>query len=112
MLRPVGDRDPLAESLRYGWEANAFHLDDARWMAENIVALEVAGPGRWKRIMNLVVAFARNDAELESLVVIAGVALIQSRRVPEPEIRAWIKQRAHESDAWALVLETSLAKAS
>jgi hypothetical protein len=112
MLRPVGDRDPLLESLRHSWEAEAFHLDDARWMAEHIVALEVAGHGRWKPILNLVVAFARNDAKHEDMIVIAGVALIASGRVPAADLRAWIKQRASRSDGWALVLEASLATAS
>ena len=109
MLTPTGGtHDPLKQTLGRSWEADAFRLDDAAWMAENIVALETAGPGRWKRVMNLVVAFARNDDELESMIVIAGVALIQSRRVPTPEIRAWIKERAYPSDAWPLVLESSL----
>ncbi len=113
MLAPTGGtRDPLKQTLGRSWEANAFRLDDAAWMAENIVALEAAAPGRWKPIMNLVVAFARNDAELESMIVIAGVSLIQSRRVPAPEIRAWIKQRAYPSDGWALVLESALDSAS
>ena len=112
MLSPVGGRDPLKETLQTSWEADAFRLEDAAWFAENIVALEAAGPGRWKLLMNRVVAFARNDAELESMILIGGVALIQSRRVPDAEVRAWIKQRAYPSDAWALVLESTLDKAT
>ncbi len=111
MLRPIGSRDPLKQTLERSWEASAFHLDDAQWMAANIVALETAGPGRWKQLMNLIVAFARNDDELESMIVTAGVALIQSRLIPPAEMRAWIKQRAYDSDAWALVLQSALDKA-
>lgn len=108
----AGTRDPLKETLSRPWEANAFWLDDAEWMSENIVALEAAGPGRWKPLMSLILAFARNDAELESMVVIAGIALIQSGRVPAADMRAWIKQRASRSDAWALVLTSALDKPS
>lgn len=108
MLHPIGVRDPLAQTLARPWEAAAFRLDDAVWMSENIVALEAAGPGRWKALMNLVVAFARNDAELESMIVITGVALIESRRVPVAEMRAWINQRAYDDDAWGLVLRSAL----
>jgi hypothetical protein len=111
MLLPIGDHDPFMQTMARSWEANAFKRDDATWMAENIVALEAAGRGRWKPIMNLVVAYANNDAEAESMVLIAGVALIQSGRVPHAEIRSWIKQRAYPSDAWALVLESALNKA-
>jgi hypothetical protein len=110
MLHPIGRRDPLKQTLERSWEAAAFRLDDAAWFAENIVALEAAGPGRWKRLMNQVVAFARNDLELESMIVIAGVAVIESRRVPAPEIRAWIKERAYDTEAWPLVLQSALDK--
>ncbi len=110
LLRPIGRHDPLKQTLERSWEANAFRLDDAAWMAENIVALEAAGPGRWRPVLNLIVAFANNDAALESMVVIAGVALIASRRVPVPEMRAWIKQHAYDPDAWALVLQSALDK--
>ncbi len=111
MLRPIENHDPFMQTMARSWEANAFRRDDATWMAKNIVALETAGRGRWRPIMNLVVAYANNDAEAESMVLIAGVALIQSGRVPDAEVRSWIKQRAYPSDAWALVLETALAKA-
>ncbi len=108
----VGTRDPLKQTLSRSWEANAFRLDDAEWMSENIVELEAAGPGRWNPLMNLIVAFARNDVELETMIVIAGVSLIQSGRVPAAELREWIKERAYPSDAWALVLTSALDKAS
>lgn len=108
----AGTRDPLKETLSRTWEANAFRLDDAEWMSENIVALEAAGPGRWKPLMNLIVAFARNDDELESMIVVSGIALIQSGRVPAADIRAWIKQRAYRSDAWAQVLTSALDEKS
>ncbi|CAN5269801.1 hypothetical protein BH09MYX1_BH09MYX1_58190 [soil metagenome] len=91
-------RDPLKETLSRTWEANAVQLDDAEWMAENIVALQAAGHGRWKLLMNRIVAFARNDDELDGMIVIAGVALIQSGGVPAADIRAWIKQRASALD--------------
>ena len=108
----AGTHDPLEQTLSRTWEANAFGLDDAEWMSEHIVALEAAGPGRWKRLMNLIVAFARNDDDLESMIVIAGIALIQSGRVPAADIRAWIKQRAYRSDAWPLVLTSALDEMS
>ncbi len=110
MLHPIGRRDPLVQTLERSWEAAAFRLDDAAWFAENIVALDAAGPGRWKPLMNQVVAFARNDDELESMIVIAGVALIESGRIPAPEIREWIKQHGYDTEAWPLVLQSALDK--
>lgn len=112
LLRAPGRRDPLKQTLERSWEASAFRLADAAWLGENIAALEAVAPGRWKPIMNLVVAFARNDDELESMILTAGVSLIESRRVPPAEIRAWIKQRAYPADAWPVVLESALARVS
>ncbi len=46
------------------------------------------------------------------MILIAGVALILSRHVPDDEVRAWTEQPAYPSDAWALVLESTLDKAT
>ncbi len=111
MLLPAGAKDPVKETLTHHWNADAFRDDDLAWMAENIVALETAGPGRWTKVMNFVVSAARKKpGELDHLILIAGGAIIQSGRVPAAEVRDWIQKRGYRHEAWVLVLESMLEK--
>ncbi|MBA2321326.1 MAG: hypothetical protein H0V89_09235 [Deltaproteobacteria bacterium] len=109
MLRPAGKPDAVTEVLSWAY-ADAFRDADLAWMAENIAALDAAGPGRWTKIMTMLVAASRKKVELEHLIVIGGIALIQSRRVDTSAIRAWMQKRGHKADAWVVALESALDK--
>lgn len=112
MLRPGPDADQVNETLNDRDYADAFRDDDFAWMAENIVALEAAAVGRWSMILDLLYYASRRNVEHEALLVIAGIALIQSRRVDLEAIRAWIQKTGRNTSAWALPLEASLDEAS
>lgn len=112
MLRSGPDAEAVNAMLDDLDYADAFREDDFAWMADNIVALEAAAVGRWRMILNLLYYASRRNVEHEALLVIAGTALIQSRRVDLNAIRAWIQRRGRNMSAWALPLEASLDEAS
>lgn len=109
MLLPAGKPDAVTEVLSWTY-ADAFRDADLAWMAENIAALDAAGPGRWTKIMTMLVAASRRKLELDHLIVIGGIALTQSRRVHTSAIRAWMQKRGHNADAWMVALESALDK--
>jgi len=111
MLLPAGERDPVKATLGQSWHAEAFGDDDLAWMTEHVVALDAAGPGRWSKIMSLLLAAARRDRELDHLIVLAGSALLRSGRVSPAELRGWIDARGYQWERWVLALERSLAEA-
>ena len=107
MLLPAGDPDEVKDVLTWTYDS-AFRDADRLWMAENIAALDAAGSGRWSRIMTTLVRDSRRNVELDHLIVIGGIALIQSGRVDPAEIRAWIKRSGHSRDPWVVVLKSAL----
>lgn len=111
MLRPGPDAEAVNETLNDLDYADAFREDDFAWMADNIVALEATAAGRWTMILDLLYYASRRNVDLEALLVIAGTALIQSRRVDLAAIRSWIRRTGRGTAAWALPLEAALPEA-
>jgi hypothetical protein len=112
MLRARPDDDAVNETLNDLDYADAFREDDFAWMAENIVALEAAAQRRWTLILDLLYYASRRNVDLEAQLVIAAIALIQSRKVDLSAIRAWIQRTGRGTAAWALPLEAALQGAS
>ena len=108
MLQPASAGDPVQETLANWAYADLYRESDFQWMAENIVALDAAGPGRWVNVMELLLHAYREGVELGHLVAIGGVALIESRRVPVTEFRSWMARHGDATDAWTLPLEAAL----
>ena len=108
MLIPAKDGDPVKATLANWAFVDIHREDDFQWMAEHIVALDTAGPGRWPRIMELLLHAQREDEKLGHLVAIGGVAMIQSGRVPAAEFRTWMARHGDAQNAWTLPLEAAL----
>jgi hypothetical protein len=109
MLRSGPDADNVNVTLGDFDYVDAFRDGDFTWMAENIVALETASPGRWRAIMDLLYVASRKRIDREHLLVLGGIALINSRRVDRGELRAWVRENASKSAA--LPLEAALDEA-
>jgi len=107
MLIPAVKPDVVAEVLTWTY-ADAFRADDLAWLAENIVALDKAGPGRWRQVMTVLVAARRKNPELEYLLLVAGVALIRDGHVSPQMLRTWIPQHGHKTEPWVIALEGAL----
>jgi hypothetical protein len=112
MLRSGPDAAKVDVTLRDYDHADAFRDDDFAWMADNIVALEAASPGRWRALMDLFYFASRRLVAREHLLVMGGIALIRSRRVDPGEIRAWVRETASATSAWVLPLESALDEVS
>ncbi|MBA2320450.1 MAG: hypothetical protein H0V89_04780 [Deltaproteobacteria bacterium] len=110
MLLPAKDGDPVKDTLADWAYTGVYREDDFQWMAEHIVALDTAGPGRWVHIMELLLHAQREDDELGYLVAIGGVTLIQSGRVPPTEFRTWMARHGDSQNAWTWPLEAALSE--
>ncbi len=109
LLLPASNPDVVKEVFNWT-HADVFRTADLAWLAENVAAVDAAGPGRWNKIMTMLVTASRKNHELDHLVVIGGSVLIQSRRVAPSAIRAWMKQRGVATDAWFGALENAMEK--
>ncbi|HUS29118.1 MAG TPA: hypothetical protein VMZ53_11425 [Kofleriaceae bacterium] len=80
------------------------------FLADKIVELDAACPGRWRQVMTLLTDWIGKPAQ-GHLVVIAGARIIQAGLTTPAEFRAWIESRrayGWVDDAWVLPLETML----
>lgn len=106
----AGGEDVVASALKRF--SSAFRDPALRlWMADHIVAIEAATPGRWRPVMDLLADWYQKPA-LGHLIVIAGVALIQGHAVPSSEVRAWLDTARTRGlwvdDAWLVTLGSAL----
>jgi hypothetical protein len=91
-------------------------FDDAEmrvFIADHIVELDAAAPGRWRQVMTLLTDWIHKPAQ-GHLIVVAGARLIQAGLVRPDEFRAWIRARRTAGwvdDAWVLPLESLLEQA-
>ena len=109
MLLPCHpETDPVKVTLEDRYSMKAFQEADLLWMAEKIAAIESAGAGRWRALLDLLIRAKLEDSSLEYLLAIAGIAIIRSKLVPKTEIQAWVKQRGGETDGWALAMSSAL----
>lgn len=101
--------DVVANDL--GRSSGAFDDPDMRlFIADHIVEIDAAAPGRWRQAMNLLSDWLHKP-ELGHLIVVAGAHLIEAGHVSADEIRAWIVERrayGWVDDAWVLPLEAML----
>lgn len=103
-----GGEDRIAQTLGTWYMRDSFRLSDFVWMANNIVAIEMAGPGRWSNVLGLLLHAWRNSKELAHLVVTAGNDLVQHRCVSIADMREWIATKGHKTHAWTPLLEAAL----
>lgn len=91
----------------------AFSEDDQLWLANHIVEIEKASPGRWKPIIEALVGLHRVDVRAYGhLALIAGTRLIESGEVSRDQIRDWVQAYSHSRDAWAPPLLKKLRRYS
>ncbi len=105
-----GEVDVVARALKRF--SGAFRDPALRlWMADHAVAIAAAEPGRWRALMDLLADYYQKPA-LGHLLVIAGVALIQSGAIPLSDVRTWLDTaRTRElwvDDAWLMPLRSVL----
>jgi hypothetical protein len=83
------------------------------WLADHIVDVDAAAPGRWKLVMTRLTDWHDKPA-LGHLIVIAGTRLIQSGRLRDGEFEEWVEWRRQNhgwmDDAWILPLQSVLAQ--
>lgn len=95
-----------------GRSSRAFADAEMRvFLADHIVKLDAAAPGRWRQVMTLLTDWFHKPAQ-GHLVVIAGTRVIEAGLTGPDEFRAWIKSRrayGWVDDAWVLPLDSMLA---
>jgi hypothetical protein len=98
--------DVVSNALRR--RSSAFDEPALRlFLAENIVAIDRAAPGRWRLIMTILADWYQKP-ELGYLIVLAGIALLDSRAVTGREMREWIDaSRGWRDPAWIMPLESA-----
>jgi len=101
--------DVVQNALADRWVA-FMHEDLRTWMATHIAEIDAAGPGRWRRVMSTLADWYKKPA-LGHLIVIGGIAILQSGRVTGDEFRDWMqKLEGWRNDAWVLPLQSELEK--
>ncbi|MCC6995060.1 MAG: hypothetical protein IT370_10670 [Deltaproteobacteria bacterium] len=82
-----------------------------RFIADHIVEIDQAAPGRWRQVMTLLSDWHGKPAQ-GHLIVLAGARVIQAHLATPDELRAWISARRSYgwvNDAWVAPLEAMLA---
>jgi len=82
-----------------------------RFVADHIVEIDKAAPGRWRQAMTLLSDWHDKPAQ-GHLLVVAGARVIQAHLATADELRAWIQERRAYGwvhDAWVQPLEAMLA---
>lgn len=101
--------DVVLDALEHA--SSAFDdVEIRRWVADHIVEIDAAAPGRWRALMNLLSDWWRKP-ETGHLIVVAGMRVIQSGIASAAEFRDWIEQRrvyGWVDDAWVLPLTSAL----
>lgn len=110
MLAPPaapGGIDIVAKALE-SFSVELWNEESRLWLADNAAAIDAAGPGRWRGLMDLLADRYRKPA-LGYLIVIAGMALIQQRGITAADFRAWLEgartRGVWVDDAWVLPLQ-------
>lgn len=97
----------MLEQLR---ETPAFAESDLEWLADHVVDIERAGPNRWSAVLSLLAwADWSRKEELSHLVVVAGIALVQSGAVDRGELREWLQTNGGQ-EAWVLPITMAINK--
>ncbi len=98
-----------------GRSSHIFAAPEMRvFLADNILKLDAAAPGRWRSVMNLLSDWLHKPAQ-GYLLVVAGARVIEAGLTTPDELRAWIQgRRAYGwvNDAWVLPLESMLDERS
>ena len=85
--------------------------DTLTWLADNADAIERAGAGRWRALMDVLAGWFKKP-QLGHLIVIGGMALLRRHAVAPAELRAWIDgARARHrwvDDAWVVPLRSAV----
>lgn len=102
--------DVVADELERS--PGAFDDPDLRqFMADHIIEINSAAPGRWKPVMDRLTDWLHKP-EQGHLIVIAGARVIRAKLASADELRQWIQQRRSYGwvdDAWVSPLEAMLA---
>lgn len=89
----------------------AFDEDELRWLAFHIVDLEKAWKNRWQGVLRVLArADATRSEELGHLVVVAGVAIVQSGLVDLHALRKWLDTAGRSHEPWALPIIIAIDK--
>lgn len=83
-----------------------------RFVADHIVEIDKAAPGRWRQAMTLLTD--RHDKPAQGhFIVVAGARVVQARLATADELRDWIKERRRLGwvhAAWVEPLEAMIAE--
>lgn len=105
---PLSDA-AVADVLTRG--AAVLTADDVTIIATELGAIEQRRPGRWSQIMDALLERATEDAELEYVIPIGAMALLQSGRVPNHQLRAWATRQGSAGTAWRAALDAMVTEA-
>ncbi len=81
-----------------------------RFIADHILEIDAAAPGRWRQALALLSDWHDKPAQ-GHLIVVAGARVIQARLATPDEFRTWIRERRRYGwvdAAWVTPLETML----
>jgi hypothetical protein len=95
--------DPIRHSFEIEWEQDAFNSPGlARFVAEQILAIDAAAPGRWRGILSLLSSWT---LRAEPFALLAGTLLVTRGGVCREELQEFIDQRRRRGktveSAWA-----------
>jgi hypothetical protein len=82
------------------------------FIADHVVELDAAAPGRWRAVMTLLSDWLHKPAQ-GHLLVVAGARVIESGLATPDELRAWIDERRAYGwvrDEWVVPLESILTQ--
>jgi hypothetical protein len=104
-----------ADVIGYALERSSRIFDDPEkraFIADHIVELDAAAPGRWRQAMTLLSDWRDKPAQ-GHLIVVAGARVIKAGLTTPAEFRAWIQSRRASGwvdAAWVQPLESMLGE--
>lgn len=110
MLAPpiAGDGVDIVVKVLDTFSGDLWDEEARLWLADNAVAVDTAGPGRWRAILDRL-ADGYMIRKFGYLIVIAGSALIQQRRITGTDFAAWLEgarmRGVWVDDVWVLPLQ-------
>lgn len=75
---------------------------DLEWLANHILEIESANPGRWESVLFALSFRAAIQPDLGHLVVVAVGRLAESKTVSLVDVKNWIAKQGKSTDAWVL----------
>lgn len=89
-----------------------FDSEDLRiWLADHIVDIDAAAPGRWKKVLTRLSDWALKP-DTGHLIIIAGTRILQSGAASPDALEEWIEWRRVNhgwmEDAWVLPLKDTI----